>query len=90
MIISSRVVGSFNDLLGETAGVKGRDIACKVTTTTLSVGLKGKPPIVKVQGLSVSFCVSFSSYVCVCVCVCVRVCASLRACFFFCFYIDYT
>lgn len=28
-------------------GVKGRDIACKVTTTTLSVGLKRKPPIIK-------------------------------------------
>ena len=89
MVISSRVVGSFNDLLGETAGVKGRDIACKVTTTTLSVGLKRKPPIIKVQGLSVSFCVSFSSYVCVCVCVCVCVRPCVRV-FFFCFYIDYT
>lgn len=28
-------------------GVKGRDIECKVTTTTLSVGLKRKPPIIK-------------------------------------------
>ena len=38
----------------QTAGVKGRDIACKVTNATMSVGLKGKPPIIKVQGLSIS------------------------------------
>ena len=39
---------NFCNLLHVTSGVKGRDINCKVTSTTLTIGLKRKPPIIQV------------------------------------------